>query len=201
MVRVTSHKRQSDINVAIERSVTEVLGDVNDYIAEVIFTRWHTAFVQKAMGGTDEFGESWPPLSQERIDYKESRAMSQDINWQAEWNKRQVQIYSQLRANGMNQKDARAKSITMAWGSAATGGSQINMFTTRLEASISPDGHPDQIREVTKHGIRAGTRVPYAPYVNAQRRINPTAKEISTWVMDAAKATGARLTRVLRNKV
>lgn len=181
--------RRSQLNQAL-RDAIRTFG--REIVADVVFTRWHTAFIAKAHGGADEFGNEWPPLAESTRRRKAASSMSQDVR--RGFGQRHRQLLSQLQAAGMSPTEAVAKASSLAWQSQPSGGGQININTTRLEQSLDPSraDHSDQIRDLGQP-MRFGTRTPYAKHVNRRRRIMPTSSEARVWVRDAAA--------IIRNKV
>lgn len=146
-------------------------------MAEVVFARWQYAYYAKAMGGQDEFGNSWEPLAESTLKKKKPSG----TDWKRVWSDKQHQIISHLVRSGMSLKDAKGKAASMLWGSPDQG-IPINIDSSRLVSSLDPNGHEDQIREETGDSLYLGTGTPYAHYVDAKRRFLPTAEEASQWV-------------------
>lgn len=168
----------------IYESAKETLGSEVplEVLSDTVFTNWHTAFIAKAHGGEDEFGESWEPLAESTKKKKRGKSMGEQVR--RDWYDRANQLQAQLVASGMTRQEAADKAAGMAWDDPTD--VLINIDTTRLESSLSPEGHPDQIRQDVGGAVQMGTSVPYAKYVNGARRFQPTASELATWVRTGA---------------
>lgn len=158
-------------------------------VAHAVLTGWHTAFIAKAQGGVDEFGNRWKPLHPSTVRRKQRQSMAQDVDRRRAWGQRRGQLVSQLIAGGMSSADAKVKANSLMWqgSTSAAGGQPINIDTTRLEASLDParEDHVDQVRD-TSSGVRVGTRRPRAKHINRQRRFQPTKREAAVWVRRGA---------------
>ena len=161
--------------------------ETKELIQQTIFERWHTGYIAKSHAGQDEFGNEWDPLAPSTLAEK-TLSPSKRVNRSTQWQKRYNSLVRQLRAAGMSSKDAQAKAGSLAWGSMmnAPQATPINIDTTRLERSLSPEGSEDSIRTMG-NPMELGTDVEYAKYVNASRRILPTPSEAAVWLRDAAR--------------
>jgi len=183
----------------VVNATQEMIADLGETVAEVFFTRWHTAFMAKSQGGHDEFLQEWAPLAPSTI----KRKQQTQNNWaqigpayqekRASW--RAQDLMRHFQSEGYDKVDANAMAVSMVWGATETaGGVPIHVDTERLAESLHPDGSPDQVKEVDGTSMTFGTSVPYAgdcdrgdPSKNRPaRRIKPTKTEASEWVRAAA---------------
>ena len=140
-----------DIFEVLGRSVEKVRKTLLEQIAEHVFARWHTAFIAKAVGGEDEFGEKWHKLHPNTIKQKlnpktdplqkASFTNFRDLDYKKLWKQRKDTLQSQLMRAGMSKADAADKANSLMWGElTADANVPINIRTGRLERSLRPEG-------------------------------------------------------------
>lgn len=176
-------------------------------MAESFFTSAHTSYLVKSHGRADEFGDSWRPLSQERIDEKLGKsifpgipgevspsvtggtAFIPDASRRQEWTDRRDTFIAQMISSGMTPADARTKANDLTWGSnLAKAGVPINIDTGLLVNSLAPGAggnrsvRQGQVRQQIGTTMLFGTDVDYAAHVHADRPILPTADKMVVWV-------------------
>ena len=183
---------KADAVAHIYDTVGKTMEQIGEILADQLLLRWSMSFMAKAMGGRDEFGESWAPISDGWI--KEKKRTQQ--GWQRVmvsrdeiWRKRRNQLVGQLMRGGMSRQDAMDRAAMMAWTGTPEQNVPIGINTTRLLRSISPVGSKEQIREVTPTSVTLGSAVPHAKFFNAGRRCTPTTPEIVEWLSDIMAAT------------
>lgn len=179
------------------------------HMAETFFTNAHSAYLVKSHGRTDEFGDKWRPLSQERIDEKRGlgsildpgtprpvspsvtggTAFIPDASRRQEWTDRRDTFIAQMISSGMTASDARTKANSLTWGhNIAKEGVPINIDTGLLVNSLAPGANGDrsvrqgQVRQQIGSTMIFGTDVDYAADVHAMRPILPTADKMVVWV-------------------
>lgn len=178
VVRASSRE---EVNEAVSHAVLGALEDIEDLVAERMFTRWTEAFVAKSEGGEDEFGNSWPPLSERTIRDKERNPPNLSHR-----NSLGARMIRDLVSQGMTKQEALSKAVSVLGQNFTENSHVINVRHGDLIASLSPDGHENQIREKEDNLIILGTEDPKAGYVNAQRRFLPTGDEAVEWLYDVA---------------
>ncbi len=195
---VASLQIKAKITTAVAEVVRSELGDI---IADTFFTRWHTAFMAKATGGEDEFGESWAPLAPSTVERKrKSREGWQFSNPESERTSRAQQLASQFRGRGFSQADAEDRANRLVWGETETADEiPIGINTTELVESLHPDGSPEQIRDTDGNVIRLGTNSDHGKFMEIEtehkpaRRVKPTADEARRWLVGAARLARRRI--------
>lgn len=182
------------------------------------------AFVVKARGGTDDAGQSWPPLKPETVAYgrrhpgkrkskKPGSRPSLTPTQNAAWRKAFAQVKAARMAAGDGEDAASAVAAGHAWNvvkgmGARTvlekyGGAkvEINRDTGRLLASLSP-GKPGCLIEVGQRSVSVGTSVPYAPFVHARRPLwLPVDRWPKAWTDRLAETLKRVLAEHLRREV
>ncbi len=181
-----SQKSSSGVEAVIWSSVEDVISHGGEAMAESIFASLHTAYIAKAHGGVDEFGNEWPPLADATIKEKQ-RNQLRGRTWDdkaEQWGRRQMMLERHLRASGMSNEQAAQTSAALAWGPILSAEAvPINIDTGRLEESLSPEGSEDQIRETQGDVWKFGTEVEYAQYVQNKRPFIPEDEsQLQLWV-------------------
>ncbi len=174
-------KNKQQVSEAVEHAVLNALDDIEDRIAEGVFDRWTKAFVAKSEGGEDEFGNSWPPLSDRTVKKKRRNPPNLDHR-----NTLGGRLIRDLMRNGLSREQAGAKAVAILGSTFATPSEVINVDNGELIASLDPRGNENQIREQSGDAIALGTEVDHAGPVNARRRFLPTADEAVDWLYDIA---------------
>lgn len=171
-------------------------------LGDVILTNLHTAFLAKAHGGQDEFGDDWTELSQETKDRKSGRPGARPDR-RAQWRRRHAELTQSLVAAGMSSQDARDKASELAWGpNTASEGVPIGIDTHRLERSLDPTTNsPNQVRDNHGDTLTLGTDVEYAKFFDAARPIIPDSSKSKRWVRRGAGVLVGMIATRLREKL
>lgn len=168
-----------------KKAILEAVGDM-------FFARNQAAFIAKARGGADEFGNTWEPLKDSTRAKKErARSKSISANKGKKYEHQEEKLYRQLLKAGMSPDSALTKAFFIKM--TAEGNVPINQDTMRLTNSFRQRwANSDQVREI--HGSTGvfGTRTPYAKYVHAKRRIIPIRSQAMQWVREAVSLYAAR---------
>lgn len=196
-----------DATSQLQESDTRVADAILQTIGREIFLRWHTSFIAKSQGGADEFGETWPELSEERIKHKIRKGVNTELNPE----RRESQIVASLVQGGMKKKQAIEKARTIIWGPRTTAGSvPINIFSRTIELALDPeDPNKFQVRRmrgnVMEFGVQGAispeTGTEYVEKVNADRPFLPKAKDAKIWVRDAFATSRKTLVELIKEKL
>lgn len=191
--------------------------------ARQFFHSTHDAFLTKSKGGTDDVGITWKPLAPETIQSKLSKSRKSGRlpsttttpGQKKAWTQSYHKAYSQYKSLGHGHDSAVTKARETAWnqlrrGKAGLPKVPIGIDTHRLENSLRPGKvgssgtylphNDDQFLRLSSRGkTRFGTKVPYAKYFHAKRRVYPDVDRIDPWLQAAVEAGRDALIRHLES--
>lgn len=184
----------------MEEATEKLREDILKITAGHVLTSWHANFMKKAYGGTDEHGNSWPPLKESTVQKKLFRKNQEEYKRKRvpSWEETRNSLHQQFMMGGMGFDSAMAKANDLAWGAAPPVENTINVETSALEKSLSPEGNEHSVRGKSGDTITLGTSRPKAGEVNALRRFLPTSDEASVYVKRAAIAAVNEMADELR---